>query len=329
MRREIPVEQAIGMPLAHDLTRIVPGVFKGRQFAKGHIIRPEDVPVLLDMGKRYVWVLELEPGELHENDAAERMAKAVAGAGVSLSEVHEGKVVLKAARSGVLWVDTERVYEMNCIDDISIATRTPFQHVEAGTSVASVRPIPLVISEDKVRRVEALAGAAGERAVIDVLAYRAHRAALVTTGSELQSGRIEDKSGPVLRAKLARFGVPVQSQVFPGDEAEAITAAILDAIAAGATLVLVTGGMSVDPDDRSPAAIRRAADDVVTYGTPMLPGSMLMLAYRSEAAIFGLPGAVLHDPITSFDILLPRVLAGIRLTKQDIARHGAGGWLGS
>jgi molybdenum cofactor synthesis domain-containing protein len=329
MRREIPVEQAVGMPLAHDLTRIVPGQFKGRQFAKGHIIRPEDVPMLLDMGKRYVWVLELEPGELHENDAAERMAAALAGPGLTKSDVHEGKVVLRAAHDGMLWVDADRVHEMNRIDDISIATRTPFQHVTAGTSVASVRPIPLVIAEEKVRRVEEIAKEAGERAVIDVLSYREHRAALVTTGSEVQTGRIEDKAGPVLREKMAKYGVPIVSQVFPGDDVDAICAAIEDAIASGATLVLVTGGMSVDPDDRSPAAIRRAASEVVTYGTPMLPGSMLMLAYRGDVAIFGLPGSVLHDPVTSFDILLPRVLAGIRLTKADIARHGVGGWLGS
>ncbi|MCL6517913.1 molybdopterin-binding protein [Alicyclobacillus sp.] len=334
VKREVPVEQAIGMVLAHDLTKIVPGEFKGRVFAKGHVIREEDIPVLLDIGKRHIYVLELGPDEMHENDAAQTMARAVAGEGIAFSEVHEGKVVMKARWRGVLRVDEERVFAVNRIDGISLTTRTNWVHVDEGTSVAAVRPIPLVIEREKVERVVSIAG---DEPLIQVLPYRMDRAALVTTGSEIQTGRIEDRAGPVLREKLRTYGVEVVSQVFPGDDQAAITAAIRDALAAGVPLVLVTGGMSVDPDDRSPAAIRAAADEVVTYGTPMLPGSMLMLAYArataagpdgiSPAAIFGLPGAVIYDPRTSFDVLLPRVLAGVRLTKDDIARHGVGGWL--
>lgn len=325
MKREVPVEQAVGMVLAHDLTRIVPGEFKGRVFAKGHVIREEDIPVLLDIGKRHIYVLELGPDEMHENDAALAMARAIAGEGIALSDVHEGKVVLKANRRGVLQVDEQRVFEINRIDGISLATRRSWVHVDEGASVAGVRPIPLVIERAKVEQVVSLA--AGAEPVIQVRPYEMRQAALVTTGSEIQTGRIQDKAGPVLREKLAAYGVEVVSQVFPGDDQAAITAAIRDALAAGVPLVLVTGGMSVDPDDRSPAAIRSAADEVVTYGTPMLPGSMLMLAYAGDAAIFGLPGAVIYDPVTSFDVLLPRVLARVRLTRDDIARLGFGGWL--
>jgi molybdenum cofactor synthesis domain-containing protein len=324
MKREVPVEQAIGMTLAHDLTRIVPGEFKGRVFKKGHVIQPEDIPVLLDIGKRYIYVLELEEGEMHENDAAVAMSRAVAGPGLTFSEVHEGKVVLKAAHPGVLVVDEERVFEINRIDGISFTTRRPWTHAAEGMSVAGIRPIPLVIEREKVERVTAIA--AGEP-VIQVAPYIINRAVLVTTGSEIQTGRIQDKAGPVLREKLAKYGVTVERQVFPGDEPEQITAEIQKACDEGIRLVLVTGGMSVDPDDRSPGSIRRAADEVVTYGTPMQPGSMLMLAYRGDAVIFGLPGAVIHDPVTSFDVLLPRALAGIKLTRDDIARLGVGGWL--
>ncbi|MCL6454124.1 MAG: molybdopterin-binding protein [Alicyclobacillus sp.] len=316
------------MTLAHDLTRIVPGEFKGRAFAKGHVIQPEDIPVLLDIGKRYIYVLELEPGEMHENDAAEAMAKAVAGSHIVRSEVHEGKVVLRAEVDGMLWVDAAAVTEMNEIDGISVTTRWPRTHVTAGMSVASVRPIPLVIERAKVEQVVQIAERAGERRpVIDVVPYAMRTAALVTTGSEIKSGRIVDKSGAVLREKLAGYGVEVVSQVFPGDELSDITREIQAAADVGVDLVLVTGGMSVDPDDRSPAAIRAAATAVITYGTPMQPGSMLMLAYRGKTAIFGLPGAVLHDARTSFDVLLPSVLARTQITRSDIARLGVGGWL--
>ncbi|ACV57436.1 molybdopterin-binding protein [Alicyclobacillus acidocaldarius] len=327
IRREVPVEDAIGLALAHDMTRIVPGEFKGRQFKRGHVVREEDIPVLLDMGKRHLYILELEPGELHEDDAALRMAQAIAGEGVELSEVSEGKVILRAKRDGMLWVDARRVTAMNTIDEISIATKRPFQHVTRGTSLAAVRPIPLVIAEDKVRAVEVIASQAQKRAVIDVLPYQPQKVRIVTTGSEILHGRVEDKFGPVLRAKLARYGIQDVHQVFVGDERDRIADAIVEACEQGATLVLVTGGMSVDPDDRSPGAIRDAATEVVTYGTPMLPGSMLMLAYRNDTAIFGLPGAVIYDPITSFDRLLPRVLTGLRVRKRDIAVLGVGGWL--
>ncbi|MCY0894792.1 MAG: molybdopterin-binding protein [Alicyclobacillaceae bacterium] len=326
--KEIPVEDAIGLTLAHDMTQIVPGEFKGTAFHKGHVIQEEDVPRLYDMGKRHIYVLELEAGEVHENDAAIRMANALAGPHVKLSDVHEGKVVLKAASAGMLWVDVRRVTAMNLIDDVSIATRTPYLHVDEGTSIAGVRPIPLVIDEEKVRAVELIAEeAVGGKAMIDVLPYKPQRVVLVTTGSEIESGRIVDKAGPVLRGKFARYGLEVLRQEFVGDDVSRIEQALKTAHADGATLVCVTGGMSVDPDDKSPLAIRNAATHVVTYGTPILPGSMLMLAYLRDMTIFGLPGAVIYDDRTSFDLLLPRVLAGIAVTKQDIAPLGVGGWL--
>ncbi|WP_067930006.1 molybdopterin-binding protein [Alicyclobacillus kakegawensis] len=327
MKREVPVEQAVGMVLAHDLTQIIPGQFKGVAFKLGHVIREEDIPRLLDMGKRHIYVLEPDDNELHENEGALRMAQAVTGPGVRLSEVHEGKVTMYAATRGLLWVNVETVTEMNKIPDIAVITRTPLVDVAEGESIGAVRPIPLLVERAKVERVEALAAAVADRKVIDVLPYQPHRAAIVTTGTEIQSGRVADRSGPVLREKFARFGVEVISQVFPGDEVEAIAAAIVEACQGGASIVCVTGGMSVDPDDRSPGAIRRAVDIVVRYGMPLLPGSMTMLGYRGQTAVFGLPGAVIHDAKTAFDVLLPRVLAGVRITEDDIARLGVGGWL--
>lgn len=329
MRREVPVEEAIGLALAHDLTRIVPGEFKGRAFAKGHIIQPEDVPLLLDIGKRYIYVLEVEENEIHEDEAAGAMADALAGSGILKTTVHEGKVVLKAAHTGMLWVDARRVLTMNLIDDISITTRMPFTHVTKGTAVAGVRPIPLILSRDKLTAIQIIAEESLEQsgAVIDVIPYAPQTVHVITTGSEIQSGRIKDKAGPVLEAKLRDHGFELANQVFVGDDLNEVSEAIETACKAGATMVVVTGGMSVDPDDRSPAAIRKVATSVVTYGVPVLPGSMLMLAYRDQTAIFGLPGAIIFDKVTSFDVLLPRVLANLAVTKADIAQLGVGGWL--
>ncbi|GMA50358.1 molybdopterin-binding protein [Alicyclobacillus contaminans] len=279
MLREVPVEEAVGLALAHDLTRIIPGQFKGRAFAKGHVIQPEDIPVLLDMGKRHIYVMELSADELHEDEAAVRMAAAVAGDGLTATDVHEGKVVLKAARDGLLRVDEERVYAINRIDGIALSTRKPNVSASRGQSVAAIRPIPLVIEREKVERVCAIATG---QPVLEVLPWVVRRAVVVTTGSEIQSGRIEDRAGPVLREKLGAFGVEVMRQVFPGDDVDAILTEIRRACSDGAQLVCVTGGMSVDPDDRSPAAIGAAADTVISYGTPILPGSMLMLAYAGE-----------------------------------------------
>ena len=328
LKREVPVEEAIGMTLAHDLTRIVPGEFKGPAFKKGHVVQEADIPLLLDIGKRYIYVLNLDDDELHENDGATRMANALGGRGLNFTDVHEGKVVMKAAHDGMLWVDEERVFKMNMIDDISITTRPSFIAVTEGTSVAGVRPIPLTVKKDKIEQVERLAQTEeNERKAIEVLPYLPQKIALVTTGSEVLTGRIQDKFGPSLTNKFASYGMQVESQVMTGDEQERIVEEMIRAADAGATLICVTGGMSVDPDDRSPAAIRSAATEVVTYGTPMLPGSMMMVAYRNNTVIFGLPGAVIYDAMTSFDVILPRVLAGLRVTKADIARHGVGGWL--
>lgn len=323
MKREIPVQEAIGMTLAHDVTQIIPGNFKGVAFPKGHVIAEEDVPRLLDMGKRHIYVLDVAADELHEDEAAVRMAHAVAGPGIQFGHPHEGKVVLKARHDGLLVIESEQVLQMNLLDAIAVTTRQPFITVKEGQSVAGVRPIPLTILRKTVAQIERISNGK----TIDVWPYLPHRVSIVTTGSEVQSGRVVDKSGPVLREKFAAFGLSVEGQAIVGDDREEIAAAIEAALASGATIVCVTGGMSVDPDDRTPSAIRLASDTVVTHGTPMLPGSMMMVAYKGDAVIFGLPGAVIYDAVTAFDVLLPRALAGWRLTKRDIALYGVGGWL--
>ncbi|ASS76783.1 molybdopterin-binding protein [Tumebacillus algifaecis] len=324
MKKEVRVQDAIGMRLAHDLTRIVPGEFKGRLFKKGHLIAEEDIPALLDIGKEHIYILQLTAGELHEDDAALRMGAALAGEQMTFGEPHEGKVVLKANQQGLLKVDVERLFAINMIDEIAVVAKQTDTVLAPGDKIVGLRAIPLTVAEEKVEQVERIAA---DGAVFSIKPFQRMKVGVVTTGSEVLNGRIEDKFGPRVREKLERFGSEVIEQKIVGDRLEDIAQAIVEFQQNGADLVLCTGGMSVDPDDRTPGAIKRVATEVVSYGMPVLPGSMMMLAYREGMPIFGLPGCVIFDDFTSFDILLPRVLAGEKVTRAEVARLGHGGLL--
>lgn len=323
MRREVRVEDAIGMALAHDLTRIVPGEFKGRAFAKGHVICEEDIPELLAIGKEHIFVLELSADEVHEDEAANRIALALAHESLTMSAPHEGKVTVKAAHAGLLKVAQADLLEINSIADLAIVTKRSDTPVASGEVVAGLRAIPLVLEQAKLQRFMALRD--GAPPLLQVLPYRSLAVGVVTTGSEVAKGRIQDRFGPVLQEKIAQYGLNWLGQAIVGDAVGDITAAIANWIAQGAQLVLVTGGMSVDPDDRSPAAIRAATTEVVTYGMPVLPGSMSMLAYAGDVPVMGLPGCVIYDEVTVFDWLLPRIAAGERIARADIVALGHGG----
>jgi molybdenum cofactor synthesis domain-containing protein len=326
--REVPVGEAVGLRLAHDLTQIIPGRFKGRLFRKGHVVTEEDIPKLLDIGKAHIYVLELGEGDLHEDDAALRLAKALAGDGVVFGDPAEGKVTLRAERTGLAAVDEAFVRSVNEIGDIALATVRRDTVLKPGERIAAVRAIPLVIEERKIAEAEALAAEWRARhggGPLSVRPLRSVRAGLLVTGSEVYSGRIRDGFGPVVRAKLEALGSEVAEQRFAPDDRQQIVKEIHYLLEQGYDIILVTGGMSVDPDDRTPGAIREAGADIVSYGTPMLPGSMLLVGYLGNVPILGLPGCVMHDPYTSFDVLLPRILAGDRITRDTIAGMGYGG----
>lgn len=347
--KEIRVQDAVGLRLAHDLTRIVPGEFKGRAFRKGHVIAEEDIPRLLDLGKEHIYILDIPDGWVHEEDAALRMAAATAGAHIERTEPSEGKVTLKAAAAGMSVIDENFVHEANEIEHVVFSTIISGKAVKPGEALAATRVVPLLVEEETVVRFERLAqryrekyrgrspehgAAAGNAAegaaagIVEVKPFRSLRAGVLTTGGEVFSGRIEDKFGPVLREKLAAFGSEVVEQRFSPDDTDSIAEGIRYFLDSGVDLVLVTGGMSVDPDDRTPGAIRMSGAEIVSYGTPMLPGSMMLFGYLPGGTpIFGLPGAVIYEPYTAFDALLPRVLAGVRVTRADITRLGYGGLL--
>lgn len=332
MLREVKVEDAIGMILPHDLTQILPGEFKGRLFRKGHQVTEADIPALLSIGKEHIYVMELQPGYLHEDEAALRMARAIAGtdkcSDLRLTEPHEGKVNVKSEIHGLVKIDKAFVDSVNAIDEVVLSTIRSNTVVQGGASLVGTRVIPLIVDEAKVVEVERLAAArrAEGFTLLEVKPFRKLRVGVITTGSEVFKGRIKDKFGPVVKEKVAQLGSEVVDQRFVSDDSEAIVGEIHALQALGVDLVLVTGGMSVDPDDRTPGAIRAAGARVVSYGTPMLPGSMLMIAYLGDLPIMGLPGCVMHDPYTSFDVLLPRICAGEEIVRSDITEMGYGGF---
>ncbi len=318
----IAVEDAVGRVLWHDVTKIVRGSFKGPAYRRGHVIEAEDIPLLRDLGKEHVYVLELEEGDVHEDEAAVRLAGAIAGTGLSLSVPVESRVNLIAADDGLLRVDTEGVGELNALGYLALATLHDATVAREGEVVAAVKPIPLVLSEEDVRRAEQACRARG--GLVRILPLRSLSVGVVVTGTEVATGRIRDEFSPVIRAKVEAFGSRVVRQVRVPDDADAIARAIRD-VAGPSELVLVTGGMSIDPDDATPAGIRRAGASVERYGAPVMPGVMLLLAYLEAKPLIGVPACALFYPTTALDLLLPRLLAGERVTGDDMAALGHGG----
>ena len=321
----IRTEDAVGSVLCHDLTQIIKGVTKDAVFRKGHIVQPEDIPVLLSIGKEHLYVWEADESMLHENDAARILVDLCKSEGMSESAVKEGKIELAAAVDGLFKVDSKRLQLVNSFGQMMIATRHGNTPVHKGDKLCGTRIIPLVIEKEKMQRVQELCGA---EPLLKLLPYKIKRAAVLATGSEVFHGRIKDTFTPVIEAKLAEFGVEVIHKEILDDAPEQITAAIKRAIEEkGAELVLCTGGMSVDPDDQTPLAIKNTGARIVSYGAPVLPGAMFLLAYYGEAQVpvLGLPGCVMYAKRTIFDLALPRVLARDLITAEELAALGEGG----
>jgi molybdenum cofactor synthesis domain-containing protein len=322
MLKVIPVEDAVGLPLAHDITEIVPGKHKGPAFRRGHIIRQEDVAKLLDVGKANIYVMELERDELHEEEAARRLARAAAGENLEFTDPSEGRVNLVAKISGLLKVDSDLLCRFNSLGDLMLATLPTNRYVKSGTVVAGTRTIPVVVKEELIRRAEALCN---EKPIVSLLPMPPKRVHLVVTGSEVFTGRIKDGFEPVVSRKVEAMGSKVESVKIAPDDPDVIAGHIRDAKRAGADVILVSGGMSVDPDDKTPEGVRRSGAQMETHGFPVLPGSMFLMAYLGQTPVMGLSGCVLHDPFTAFDALLPRLLAGEKITRADIMAMGHGG----
>lgn len=320
--KKIKTINAVGHIISHDITEIIPGKFKGRAFKKGHVIREEDVEKLLSLGKEHIYIFELGENELHENDAALILGDIGRGENVSLSGgIKEGKINFYALEDGLLKVDLEKLFQLNMLGEISFATLPGNIPVKKGDLIGGVRVIPLVIDKEKMEMAKDITG----DKIINVKKFQKMKAGIVTTGSEVYNNIISDKFGPIVRGKLAEYSCEVTSQIIVPDNMEKIKEAIEIHVRNGVDIVICTGGMSVDPDDLTPSAIIEMGGELVSYGSPVLPGSMFLLSYLGSVVVMGLPGCVMYSKKTVFDLILPRVLAGERLKKEDIMRYGHGG----
>ena len=323
----IETTRAEGHVLCHDITVIVRGVKKGVAFKKGHIVTKDDIPELLKLGKDHLYIWEKDESMLHEDEAAEILRVLCRGENV-LSEgaPREGKVELTSDCDGLLIVESAALRAVNAIDEITIATRHGLTPVKRGDKLAGARVTPLVIAKEKMARVKE---AAGEKPLLSVRPFIPMNCGIVSTGNEVFYGRITDTFTPVVEEKLAEYGSKVLFHETCPDEPKTIVAAIRKMLDAGADMIVTTGGMSVDPDDRTPAAIRAAGARVVSYGAPVLPGAMMLVGYFERGGrtipVMGLPGCVMYAKRTIFDLLLCRAAAGVAITREDIAALGEGG----
>ncbi|WP_419724510.1 molybdopterin-binding protein [Terrisporobacter petrolearius] len=321
--KQIKIEDAIGCILSHDVTKIVPGEFKGRLFKKGHVIKKEDIPKLLNIGKEHIYVWEPKEGEVHENDAAVRIKNLVLGEKCYISdEIKEGKIDFFSAKQGVLKVNKNLLLKLNMLGEIIVSTMHNNTPVKVGEKIGSTRVIPLIINEEKIIEAEKLI----KEKIISVKEIKPKKAVLITTGNEIYKGRIKDAFLPVMKEKLEYYGGEIVKQIILPDDKEMISSNILKAIEEEkADMIICTGGMSVDPDDVTPSAIKDCNGEIVTYGAPVLPGAMFLLAYYKNTPILGVPSCVMYSKRTIFDLVLPRVLADEKLSFEDIASYGNGG----
>lgn len=323
----IKTEDAVGHVLCHDITQIIKGVTKDAVFRKGHIVTEEDIPVLLSVGKENLYVWEKEEGMLHENDAAEILRQICQGEHMHPSDVKEGKIELIADIDGVLKIEREKLRKVNSLDEIMIASRHGDFPVKKGDKLAGTRVIPLVISEEKMQQAKDVTAGG---AIFNILPYKKKKAGIVTTGSEVYYHRIKDTFTPVIEEKLAEYDIEIGGHEICNDDPQMIENAIRSLLADGCDMIVCTGGMSVDPDDRTPYAIRQVTGEIVSYGAPVLPGAMFLLAYYREEGkevipVLGLPGCVMYSKRTIFDLVLPRLTVGEILTAEDLNTLGEGG----
>ncbi len=319
-------EEAVGQILCHDITQIIKGVTKDAVFRKGHVIREEDIPVLLSVGKDHIYIWENDENVLHENDAAQVLYDICKNDYMHPSDVKEGKIELIADIDGVLKIDRDRLRKVNGAGQMMIASRHGDFPVKKGDKLAGTRIIPLVIEKEKMMRVkESVAGAQ----IFEIKPFVKKKVGIVTTGNEVFYGRIKDTFTPVILDKLSDYETELVGHEISNDDHENITACIKKLLDEGAEMVICTGGMSVDPDDKTPLAIKNAGSDIISYGAPVLPGAMFLLSYYKKddknIPIVGLPGCVMYAKKTIFDLVLPRLMADDMITEADLVELGEGG----
>lgn len=321
--RKVRVEKAVGMMLAHDITKIIPGVFKGVGFKRGHVIRQEDIPELIKLGKKSVYVENREGSRIHEEEAAVRIARAISGQGVCWTEPKEGKTNLLSTHRGLLRINARALSRINRMGDIIVSTLKDRFPCKVNQMVAATRIIPLTIPRRKLEALEAMAERVGP--VVRVLPFREMKVGAVVTGSEVAQGLVQDGFDQYVGDKILELGCRLVGKITVSDDPQEISDAILELVSKGSEVVLTTGGLSVDPDDKTRQGIRRAGAKIVFYGSPVLPGAMFLLAKLGDTLVLGLPACVFYHKTTMFDLVFSRILAGEEVTRKDVAEMGHGG----
>lgn len=318
---KIRVEDAVGLRLLHDITAMREG-FKGAAFKRGHLITEEDIPLLLDIGKRFVYAGKPGEGEIHEEDAALRLAAMVQAENVNCSKPSEGKIVLTAQHPGMYRVNTQLLQKLNGIEDVTISSLPDHYPVKKGSKLASMRIVPLYTKEQNIKKAENLCR---DDWLLKLLPYRIRKVGVIITGSEIYTGRIEDRFEPVVRNKILQYPADILGVTICDDDMQMIIDSAEAFLEQGADLLIFAGGMSVDPDDVTPDAIERMGAKIISYGLPAQPGNMTLVGYYKKAAVLGVPGAAICLPTTVFDVLLPQIFTGEKFTKEDLIRLGEGG----
>lgn len=323
MLKKVPLDEAVGLVLGHDVTKVIPGKFKGPAFRRGHVITEEDLPELRDIGKENVYVIELDDGEVHEEDAARRIAAAIAGEGLEFTEPKEGRINLRAKHAGMVKIDTGLLREINAIGEIVVATMHDHSLCGEGENVAGTKIVPLYIDEAQLEKLEAICS--GNGPVVDVLPLPKKTIGVVITGNEIYRGRNRDAFADFVTRKAEQLGSVVGYTVIVPDDEQAIAGAVRDAKSKGSDMIVVCGGLSVDPDDVTVDGVRESGARIISYGAPVMPGVMFLLADLDGVPVLGAPSAVIYNNATILDLILPRILAGETLSREDIIELGHGG----
>jgi hypothetical protein len=321
--RKIPVTEAVGSVLCHDITRVIPGKDQYPAYKKGKVISQEDIPGLKDLGKENVFVWDSDPDIVHEDDAALRLAEHACGPGLMWAEPRQGRLNIKARNKGLFKVRVEQLSLVNNLEDVIFASLHNNRVVEKDQTVAGTRIIPLTIPINKLDKAEKLCSTPAP--LFEIKEFIPYKIGLITSGNEVYKGRIPDAFCPLIRQKIKPFEAELLEQVLVPDDSELIAQEIEKFIEKGAELIFITGGMSVDADDVTPAGIKATGADIVFYGAPVLPGSQFMLAYLGQVPICGVPGGALYARRTTFDLLLPRIMAGDRINRAEVMALGHGG----
>tara|TARA_B100000315_G_scaffold212032_1_gene209170 strand:- start:114 stop:1142 length:1029 start_codon:yes stop_codon:yes gene_type:complete len=322
MLKKVKLDEAIGMVLGHDMTKVIPGEYKGVAFRRGHIIRREDIPELLSIGKEHIYIMEGEAG-VHEEDAALRIAKAVSGADMELSTPSEGRINIKTKFHGLLKVNVPLLEEINSIGEIVLATQHTNAICKSGATVAGTKIVPLYIAENKLDKLEKLCQAKGR--VLEIIPFKVKKVGVVITGSEVFKGRIKDKFGETIAKKVGALGSMINHQTIVPDDKALIAQAIIEMKSRGSEVIFVCGGLSVDPDDVTAEGVKESGGRIISYGAPVMPGTMFLYAMLQDIPILGAPACVLYNEATVIDVMLPRLLADDQVTREDIIKLGHGG----